>query len=278
MGCPGELYIGGAGVARGYLGQPELTATSFVPNPFSPTPFSLNSGARLYKTGDLCRFLLDGNVEFIGRGDQQVKIRGFRIELNEIEAALQRHPDVEEAAVVCDNDQLAAYVVLHSDSDSNIGSFLRTQLPEYMIPRAIVPIDRLPRNISGKLDRAALPPIDIVTEETTDAPQTPMTVELTRMWANLLKLDPAQIGVHQSFFRLGGHSLLAIQLLFQIKRTFNVEISFVDLFQDPTVAGLEVAIVQRKLEHVETGELDGLLADVEGLSDEELDQLLVGER
>ncbi|HZN09359.1 MAG TPA: amino acid adenylation domain-containing protein [Pyrinomonadaceae bacterium] len=268
-GCPGELYIGGAGVARGYLGHPELTAASFVPNPFSSTP-----GARLYKTGDSCRVLLDGNIEFIGRRDQQIKIRGFRIELNEIEAALQRHPDVEEAAVVCDNDQLAAYVVLHSDPDPNIRSFLRTQLPEYMIPHAIVPVDRLPRNISGKLDRAALPPIASAAEETTDAPQTPMSVEIVRIWANLLKLDPAHIGIHQSFFKLGGHSLLAIQLLFQIKRTFDVEIPFVDLFQDPTVAGLELAIVQRKLELVETSELDELLADVEQMTDEDVDQLL----
>jgi acyl carrier protein len=168
--------------------------------------------------------------------------------------------------------------VFKSDSDPNIRSFLRTQLPEYMIPRAIVPIDRLPRNISGKLDRAALPPINITAEETTDAPQTPMTVELTRLWANLLKLDRVQIGAHQSFFKLGGHSLLAIQLLFQIKRTFEVEIPFVDLFQDPTVAGLELAIVQAKLEQVEADELDDLLAEVEGLSDEEVDQLLVGER
>ena len=267
-GCPGDLYVGGAGVARGYLGQPELTAESFVPNPFA-------TGQRLYKTGDSCRVLLDGNIEFIGRKDRQIQLRGFRIELNEIEAALQRHPNVAEAAVVCDNDQLAAYVVLQSEADLNIRGFLRTQLPEYMIPRAIVPIDRLPRNISGKLDRAALPPIDVPAEEATDAPQTPMGVELTCMWANLLKLDPAQIGVHQSFFKLGGHSLLAIQLLFQIKRTYDVEIPFVDLFQDPTVAGLELAIVQRKLEQVETSELDDLLGEVEQLSDEELDQLLI---
>ena len=272
-GCPGELYIGGVGVARGYLAHPELTAASFVPNPFSSTP-----GERLYKTGDLCRFLLDGDLEFIGRDDQQVKIRGFRIELNEIEAALQRHPDVEEAAVVCNNDQLAAYVVLRSDSDANIRGFLRTQLPDYMIPRVVVPVDRMPRNISGKLDRAALPPIDVTVEATTDAPQTPIAVELTRMWATLLKLEPAQIGIHQSFFKLGGHSLLAIQLLFQIKRAFDVEISFVDLFQDPTIAGLELAIVQRKLEQVEAGEVEELLADVEGLSDEELDELLVGDQ
>ena len=272
-GCPGELYIGGAGVARGYLGQPELTAEYFVPDPFSRVP-----GGRLYRSGDLVRHLADGNIDFIGRADQQVKIRGFRIELNEIEAALQRHPDVEEAAVVCDNDQLAAYVVLHSNDDPNIRSFLRTQLPEYMVPHAIVPIDRLPRNISGKLDRAALPPITIAAEETTDAPQTPMAIELTSLWARLLKLDSAQIGAHQSFFRLGGHSLLAIQLLFQIKRTFGVEIPFVDFFQDPTVAGLEVAIIQAKLQQVEADELDALLADVEGLSDEEADQLLVSER
>lgn len=272
-GCPGELYIGGVGVARGYLAQPELTAASFVPNPFSSIP-----GERLYKTGDLCRFLLDGNVEFIGRNDRQVQIRGFRIELNEIEAALQRHPDVDEAAVVCDNDQLAAYVVSRSDSDANIRSFLRTQLPDYMIPRVIVPVDRMPRNISGKLDRAALPPIDVTVEATTDAPQTPIAVELTRLWASLLGLEPPQIGIHQSFFKLGGHSLLAIRLLFQIKRTFDVEIPFVDLFQDPTVAGLELAIVQRKLEQVEAGEVEELLADVEGLSDEELDQLLVAEQ
>jgi amino acid adenylation domain-containing protein len=272
-GCPGDLYIGGVGVARGYLGHPELTAESFVPNHFSHIP-----GERLYRSGDWCRFLLDGNVEFLGRKDRQIQLRGFRVELNEIEAALRRHPCVEEAAVVTDNDQLAAHVVFKSDSDPNIRSFLRTQLPEYMIPRAIVPIDRLPRNISGKLDRAALPPINITAEETTDAPQTPMTVELTRLWANLLKLDRVQIGAHQSFFKLGGHSLLAIQLLFQIKRTFEVEIPFVDLFQDPTVAGLELAIVQAKLEQVEADELDDLLAEVEGLSDEEVDQLLVGER
>jgi amino acid adenylation domain-containing protein len=276
--CPGELYIGGVGVARGYLHQPELTAESFVPNPFSSTP-----GSRLYKTGDWVRYLLDGNIQFLGRKDRQIQLRGFRIELNEIEAALSRHPDVEEAAVIstaASNDQrLAAYVVLRGQCDEwQLHHYLRTQLPEYMVPHAIVSIESMPRNISGKIDRGALPAINGKMTQTADKPQSPMTHQLARIWAALLKLDSEQIGVHDSFFRLGGHSLLAIQLLFQLKRIFDVEIPFVEFFQNPTVAGLELAIVQARLEQVEAGELDELLADVESLSAQEIDQLLVAER
>jgi acyl carrier protein len=277
-GCPGELHVGGIGVARGYLHQPDLTAESFVPDPFSSV-----HGARLYKTGDWTRYLSDGDIEFLGRKDRQIQLRGFRIELNEIEAVLLRHPDIEEAAVVAVPDtsdqQLAAYVVLRKEcdlADWQVRHYLRTQLPEYMVPRVILTLDRLPRNISGKVDRAALPPVSSLGLENQPAvqPQSPMARELIRIWANLLKLEPEHVSVHDSFFKLGGHSLLAIQLLFQIKRTFAVELSFVGFFENPTVAGLELAIVEGKLERIEADELDELLTDVENLSDEELDQLL----
>ena len=254
IGVQGDLYIGGAGVARGYLNRPELTAERFVAD-----PFSAQSGARMYKTGDLARYRPDGNIEFLGRADQQVKIRGFRIELGEIEAALARHPDVREAVVVtheaaADEDpafvraerQLVAYVVAGQEpgpTTSELRTFLKEKLPEYMVPTVFVTLAALPLLPNGKIDRRALrapdrsrPDLD----EAFTAPRNATEELLVGIWAELL--DVKGIGIHDNFFDLGGHSLLATQLVSRVRESFRVEIPLRRLFEAPTVAGLAYGI------------------------------------
>ena len=243
IGVPGELHIGGDRVARGYLNHPELTAEKFIPNPFSEDP-----GSRLYKTGDLARYLADGNIEFLGRIDTQVKIRGFRIELGEIEAVLMQHRAVGEAVVIAREDArgdktLVAYVVNHEDvPPSELRSFLKGKLPEYMLPSAIVVLDRLPLSPNGKLDRKALPAPEYRSEEAFVAPRTPNEQTLAAIWAEVLKLE--KIGIHDNFFDLGGHSLLATQLISRIRDAFQIELPLRALFESPTVAGLSLAIAR----------------------------------
>lgn len=243
IGVSGELYIGGAGVARGYLNRPQLTAEKFIPNPFSDEP-----GARLYKTGDLVRFRLDGNLEFLGRIDNQVKVRGFRIELGEIEALLVQHPAVEEAVVIVREDtpsdeRLVAYVVPDSHVTpvpSELQSYLKEQLPEYMLPSAFILLDTLPLTTNGKVDRQALPApnqADIAQlGNIFVAPHTPVEEMLAGVWAQILRLE--QVGIHDNFFDLGGHSLIATQVISQVRKTFGVELTLHHLFKLPTVAGL----------------------------------------
>jgi acyl carrier protein len=241
-GVAGELYLGGDGVARGYLGRPDLTAERFVPDPFSATP-----GARLYKTGDLVRERAEGTLDFIGRRDQQVQLRGIRIELGEIEAVLQQHPEVAEAVVLLrattPNDQrLVAFVVAGQHrtlSEPELKQFLRERLPEYMIPAIVTQIERMPLTANGKVDRRALS--ELVTSATTDTPYVaPRTVEeqqLAAIWQQLLRpQQPTPIGIHDNFFALGGHSLLATQCIFQIWQTMQVELPLRSLFNAPTIA------------------------------------------
>ncbi|MFL6292628.1 MAG: amino acid adenylation domain-containing protein, partial [Thermoanaerobaculia bacterium] len=239
IGVPGDLHIGGDCLCVGYAGQPDLTAASFLPDPFSAEP-----GARLYRTGDRARAFPDGNLEFLGRADQQVKIRGFRIEPGEIEAALARHPDVREAAVVVREDhpgdrRLVAYVVQRSPSD--LAAFLRRTLPDYMIPSAFVALDELPVTANGKLDRRALPaPRRESSGDATDVPATPAEERLLAIWREVLGIE--RLGVHDSFFDLGGHSLLATQLMARLRESFGIEVHLRTLFQAPTVAGLAAAL------------------------------------
>ena len=228
VGVPGELHIGGDGLARGYHNRPELTAERFIPNPFSEEP-----GARIYKTGDLARYLPDGNIEFLGRIDHQVKIRGFRIELGEIEAVLGQHPAVTETVVLAREDKqgnkrLVAYIVRYQGSTistSELRNFLRQKLPDYMIPSAFVMLDSLPLTPNGKIDRKALPEPDSERPDLEDsyiAPRSPIEKVLAGIWCEVLGLN--QVGVHDNFFELGGHSLLATQVISRLRNVFEVEI------------------------------------------------------
>ena len=246
LGVPGNLYIGGVGLARGYLNRPELTAEKFVPNPFSEEP-----GARLYKTGDLARYLPDGNIEFLGRVDHQVKIRGFRIELGEIEAALDHHPAVREAVVLAPEDapgerRLVAYVVADREplpTTTDLRSFLKEKLPEHMVPALFVLLDALPLMPNGKVDRGALPAPDRTRPELDKAfvaPRTPTEELLSEIWAQVLDIE--RVGIYDNFFDLGGHSLLATQVVSRIREAFQVELPLRRIFEVPTVAGLAESI------------------------------------
>jgi amino acid adenylation domain-containing protein len=260
IGIPGELYIGGAGVARGYLHRPELTAERFVPNPFSAEP-----GARLYKTGDRARYLPSGAVEFLGRLDFQVKIRGYRIEPGEIEAALRQHPTVREALVLAlDHEsgekRLVAYITLRGSEippGAALRAFLGERVPAHMIPSAFVLLEALPLTPNGKIDRKALPPPEqdsLPPGEDFIAPRTPTEEQLAAIWADLLGVP--QVSVTENFFALGGHSLLAVRVLSRMQAHFQIELPLSALFEAPTIAELALRIAQ-----VQTGqEHDGALS------------------
>jgi amino acid adenylation domain-containing protein len=266
IGVVGELVTGGDGLARSYFNNPELTAEKFIPNPYSDQP-----GARLYKTGDVVRYQRDGNLEFLGRIDHQVKIRGFRIELGEIESVLSQHPAVRETVVVAREDdrnadcglgiaegetenskseirnpksekRLVAYVVpkrQQTCTRSELNSFLRQKLPDYMLPSAFVFLDGLPLNPNGKVDRKSLPAPGWTRpgiEETFVAPRNGVERAIAGIWAEVLKLD--RVGIHDNFFDLGGHSLKATQVMSRIRQAFELELPLRSLFEASTVAGL----------------------------------------
>ena len=239
VGVAGELYIGGAGVTRGYLHRPELTAERFVADPYAG-----QAGARMYKTGDIGRWLADGKLEFVGRNDDQVKIRGFRIELGEIAARLQEHPAVEEAAVIAREDtagekRLVAYyrsASQHVFPDpesllSDVRLFLRERLPEYMVPAAYVRLESLPLTPNGKLDRKALPAPqgNAYAVRRYEPPQGDLETALAAIWAEMLKLE--RVGRHDDFFALGGQSLLALRVLFRVNDCFQTELSVSTLLE-----------------------------------------------
>ncbi|HEX7182532.1 MAG TPA: amino acid adenylation domain-containing protein [Thermoanaerobaculia bacterium] len=246
-GAPGELCAGGDGLARGYLGRPELTAEKFIPDPAASPA---EPGARLYRTGDLARFRADGSVEFLGRIDTQVKVRGFRIELGEIEAHLVQHPAVREAAVTAREDlpgsrRLVAYIVpLQPGRPGNEGlrdelpAYLRGRLPEYMVPSAVVVMDALPLNANGKVDRRALPEPDWERSRGKGyaAPRGPLEELLAGIFAEVLRTEA--VGADDDFFGLGGHSLLATQVISRVRELCRVELPLRRLFEAPTVAGL----------------------------------------
>nr|QEO74872.1 condensation domain-containing protein [uncultured bacterium] len=239
VGVPGELYIGGDGVARGYWKHSRLTAEKFVPHPWSQ-----ESGGRLYRTGDQVRYLHDGNIEFLGRLDHQVKVRGFRIELGEIEATLLSHCAVSEAVVVTREDEpndkrIVAYVVCENGSrplPDELRSFLREKLPDYMLPAAFEYLENLPLTANGKIDRRALPAPDQTRPElgTYVAPRTPIEEILASLWSRLFAVT--RVGVNDDFFALGGHSLLATQLISSVRAAFMIEIPLATLFEYPTIA------------------------------------------
>jgi amino acid adenylation domain-containing protein len=248
IGVPGELFIGGAGVVRGYLNRPELTAAKFIPN-----PFSTDTAARLYKTGDLARYLSDGNIEFLGRIDDLVKVRGFRIELGEIETALSQHSMVHQVVIIArainpDYKSLIAYIVPRQNctpTPNQFRSFLSEQLPEYMIPSIFLLLETLPLTANGKIDRRALPIPDrasLELEATFSPPTDGLELQLTKIWERILGIQP--IGTSDNFFNLGGHSLLAVQLFVEIEQTFGQNLPLATLFQSPTIAQLATIMRQ----------------------------------
>ncbi|HST62296.1 MAG TPA: amino acid adenylation domain-containing protein, partial [Longimicrobium sp.] len=231
VGLPGELYIGGAGVARGYLGRPGLTAEKFVPDPFAAP------GARMYRTGDRARWQADGNLLILGRTDNQVKIRGYRVELGEVEAVLRRHEAVSECLVMVREDRLGdrrlvAYVVGDTDAAELRENLLRT-LPEYMVPAAFVILDALPETATGKLDRKTLPAPDWGAEADGEAPRDELESRLVRIWAEVLGV--ASVGPTQRFFELGGNSLLALRLFARVRRELGCDLPVATLFVGGTV-------------------------------------------
>ncbi|HXM34903.1 MAG TPA: phosphopantetheine-binding protein, partial [Pyrinomonadaceae bacterium] len=298
------LFIGGAGVAVGYLNQPAETAARFVTD-----PFTTEAGARLYRTGDLARYLPDGNIEFLGRVDHQVKVRGFRVEPGEIEAVLASHPNVRQAVatvlrdssaaersivgtadgrgspagvlisspVSVADERLVAYIVgsgVKPPSTDELREFLGKRLPDYMLPSAFIFLKSLPLTPNGKIDRAALPAPDDTharLERVFVAPRTPVEAELASIWSGLLRVS--EVGVEDNFFDLGGHSLLATQVVSRMRQAFQVEISLRSLFESPTVAALAELITKPTAD-----ETARLLAELEELSEEEAELLLEKEQ
>jgi amino acid adenylation domain-containing protein len=246
-GVPGELWTGGDGLARGYVGRPDLTAERFVPDPFGGLP-----GGRLYRTGDLARFRADGVVEFLGRIDRQVKIRGFRIEPGEIEEALRRHPDVAEAVVLIRQEtpgdkRLVAYVLPRpgrQPGEAELRAFLQGSLPDFMVPAVLTRVEELPLDPNGKVDRRSLERLELAPqdaeEEAAVLPVGPVEELLAGLWAEVLRRE--RIGRHDDFFALGGHSLLATQVVSRVRQTFRVELPLQRLFEAPTIAELAAVV------------------------------------
>ncbi|MFG6101407.1 amino acid adenylation domain-containing protein [Leptothoe sp. EHU-05/26/07-4] len=245
IGVSGELYIGGVGLARGYLNRPELTAQKFISNPFSHSKFKVRS-SKLYRTGDLAKYLPDGNIEFLGRIDHQVKVRSFRVELGEIEAALLQHPGVSKAVVLVWEDhpgdkRIVAYLVLNQNYGFNsdqLQTFLKEKLPNYMIPSAFVVLDAIPLMPNGKVDRDALPVPEgrPQLEEAYVMPQTEAERVIAAVWQDLLKLE--KVGINDNFFSMGGHSLLLVRVQTKLNEVLDTEIPIVELFKYPTIKEL----------------------------------------
>ena len=246
-GVYGELYIGGVGVGRGYLNRPDLTAERYVPDCYG------RGGGRLYRTGDLARWRGDGNLEFAGRLDHQVKLRGYRIELGEIEAELSKCRGVRQAVVMMREDEpgekrLVGYVVVEEERRVNeLRAELQEKLPEYMVPSALVEMERIPLTPNGKVDRKALPkPKQAVSGEEYVGPRTAVEEIVGGIFGEVLRVE--RIGIHDNFFEMGGHSLLATQVFSRVKRAFGVELGLRKLFERPTVAGLGEEIEEARRE------------------------------
>ncbi len=265
-GIAGEMYIGGVGVAQGYLHQPQLTSEKFIVNPFCSESFASTHSriysSHLYKTGDLARYLPDGNIEFLGRIDSQVKIRGFRIELGEIETILNQHPDVRETVIIVREDipndkRLVAYIVPQVISQKenikilDLRSFLQQHLPNYMIPNVFVFLESLPLNPNGKIDRRALnalTPSSISLDYEFTPPRNSTELVLANIWSDIL--DVPQVGIHDNFFDLGGHSLLSVRLVSEIEKAFDYQFPLKSLFQINTIAEIAESIGQKAPENI----------------------------
>jgi amino acid adenylation domain-containing protein len=288
VGVPGELYIGGEGLARGYRGLPELTARRFVPDPFDPRP-----DARLYRTGDRARWLPDGTVDFLGRLDGQVKVRGARVEPAEVEAAIVRHPAVRAAAVLARADasgdrRLVAFVAPEASGEGHaavdaeeLRRWAAAELPPPMVPSLFVLLDALPLSLNGKVDRRALSAMPLprpALRRAFVAPRTPVESAVAALWAELLGVSP--VGADDDFFELGGHSLLAARMLARLRDTLGAEVAPRDLFERPTVAAVAAAVAAVGAAAgpaaipVERGEAERLLAAVDRLDDAQVAALL----
>jgi amino acid adenylation domain-containing protein len=279
IGMAGEIHIGGAGVARGYLNGPELTAERFVLDRFAG-----DAESRMYKTGDLGRWLPDGTIEFLGRNDFQLKVRGYRIEPAEIEVALAQHESVRIAVVTVRQEsptdtRIIAYVVPDGagvPTTGDLRSFLLRKLPDYMVPSAFVFLRDLPLTPNGKVDRKALPSVDQVfslEQRSVIVPRTPVEIALAKLWCELLKIT--NVGVHDNFFEVGGHSLLATQLVSRIRREFNVELPIGNVFERPTIESLALSILENQSRTTNPDDLEKMLTEIESLSDESAARLLL---
>jgi aryl carrier-like protein len=279
-GIPGELLIGGLGVAQGYLDRPELTAEKFIVDSLSQ-----RADGRLYRTGDLARWRRDGRLEVVGRIDHQVKLRGFRIELGEIESVLAAHDRVAQAVVICREDrpgdkQLVAYVVAAEGNVeidvATLRAAARERLPEYMMPSAFVTMEQLPLTPNGKVDRRALPAPDAdafaVAEYT--APRNAEEETLAVLWAEVL--GRPQIGIHDNFFDLGGHSLLATQLVTRMQKALGGDIGLRMMFEAPTVAQFAELVLSQRMQNIDEDALAAMLQQLEDLSEADIQAMLAG--
>lgn len=297
VGVPGELHVSGVGLAVGYRNQPELTAEKFIPNPFGKLD---NWSDRLYKTGDLARYREDGNIDFLGRIDQQVKVRGFRIELGEIEATLNRYPSIHEAVVLAQGQdlsdkRLAAFIVPEAGdtaiSVTDLRSYLRKSLPEYMLPSGFMVLEKFPLSPSGKVDRKALAAMEILDRPDLKSeyipPRNEIEQRLIEMCIELLHVE--RVGVFDNFFELGGHSLLATQFVSRVREEYAIEVPLRKLFENPTVAGIADFIASERqvsearaqaggtpaaAKSVDKAKLLEMLQKVGGLSDDEVRKML----
>jgi amino acid adenylation domain-containing protein len=279
IGITGEIYIGGAGVARGYLHQPQLTHEKFIPH-----PFARDSQARLYRTGDLARYRPGGEIEFLGRIDDQIKLRGFRVELAEIEGAIAQNTAILETIVMVREDspgdqRLVAYLRLHPDADLNLTDTLRQtlreRLPDYMVPAIFIPLEAFPQTPNGKIDRQALPSPEQVQPKRSHAfvaPRSATEAALVGIWTEILKVN--SVSIYDNFFDLGGHSLLATQLASRCRDTFPIEIPLRQFFAAPTIADLAALITQQLADESEETLLAQTLADIQQLSEEEAQAML----
>ena len=278
-GIPGELLIGGAGVAQGYHARPELTAEKFLADPHSP-----EAGARLYRTGDLARWNRDGTMEVLGRIDNQVKLRGYRIELGEIEAVLGEQAGVRQAVVTCREDRpgdkrLVAYLLSQPGQVLQAAALrdaIAPRLPDYMMPSAYVMLEQLPMTPNGKVDRNALPQPDMAAApgDSYVAPRNGDEEILCGLWQEVLGLE--RVGIEDNFFKLGGHSLLATQLVMRAQKAFGGELSLRLLFEAPTVAAFGAALMRNRLDSLDAGDLASMLDQLEGLTDDNIEALLDG--
>jgi len=273
-GIPGELHLGGMGLARGYLGRPDLTAEKFIPD-----PFSVERGARMYRTGDLVRLLPDGRIDFLGRIDHQVKIRGYRIELGEIEAVLNEYPSVKTCVVVAraeadDDKRLVAYIVARAGEEPSyldLRSFLRVRLLEHMIPSAFVLLDEMPLTPNGKINRRALPAPEVSRPELEQryvAPRDDIEVALVDLWQEVLGIN--EVGVSDNFFDLGGHSLKATRLLAKVRSIFRTQLPLSVVFEATTIEALVRALVQHEPKPGQTAKIAHVLQRIKSISSSEL--------
>ncbi|MDQ3957816.1 MAG: non-ribosomal peptide synthetase [Actinomycetota bacterium] len=276
-GVPGEVYVAGAGLARGYFGRPDMTAERFLPDVLAPSP-----GARMYKTGDLARYRADDSLDFMGRLDYQIKIRGFRVELGEIEHALLEHPEVRNAVVTAPEASTGKRIVAYAVAEDGaplgadaLRSHLAARLPDYMVPSAFKLIDALPLNPNGKVDRAALPGLDEARERAADVearPATPTEELLAAIWRELLGVS--DVGRDDSFFELGGQSLLATRLVSRIREAWGIDARLRIVFDAPTLRELAGRVAELCGGPAASDEIAAAVAEISSLSDEDVKRLL----